>query len=142
MGQRSDTNEEQPAPRCREENKTGQRNEFSGKMIIKIVKNSEASCKALDFYIQWEEVRIKPIDPETVVDIWVILHKLKSFPGGAVVKNLPANAEDAREVSLIHGSGRSLGGGNSNPLQYSCLENSMDRGAWWATIHGVGNSWT
>ena len=50
-----------------------------------------------------------------------------------MAKNLPANAGDIRDASLIPGSGRSLGGGNGNPLQYSCLENPMDRGAWWAT---------
>ena len=48
-----------------------------------------------------------------------------------MVKNLPANAGDARDLGLIPGSGRSLGGGNGNPLQYSSLENPMDRGAWW-----------
>ena len=52
------------------------------------------------------------------------------FPGGSVVKNLPANAVDARDVGFTPGSGRSLGGRNSNPLQYSCLENPMDGGAW------------
>ena len=51
------------------------------------------------------------------------------FPDGAVVKN-PANAGDARVTGSIPGSGRSPGGGNGTPLQYSCLENSMDRGAW------------
>ena len=51
-------------------------------------------------------------------------------PGGAVVKNLPAIAGDTRDLSSIPGSGRSLGGGNGNPLQYSCLENPVDRGAW------------
>ena len=51
-----------------------------------------------------------------------------------MVKNLPANAED---VSLIPGSGRSPGEGNGNPLQYSCLRNPMDRGAWGATVHEV-----
>ena len=56
------------------------------------------------------------------------------FPGGTVVKNLPDNAGDA---GSIPGSGRSLGGGNGNPLQYYCLENSMDRGAWWAVGHWV-----
>ena len=56
------------------------------------------------------------------------------FPGGAVVKNLPAKAGDA---GLIPGSGRLPGGGNGNPLQYSCLENSMDRGAWQAIVRGV-----
>ena len=57
-----------------------------------------------------------------------------------VVKNLPATAGDSRDVGLIPGSGRSLGGGNGDPLQYSCLKNSMDRGAWWATVHGVTES--
>ena len=51
------------------------------------------------------------------------------FPGGSVVKNLPASAGD---VGSISGLGRSPGGGNGNPLQYSCLESHMDRGAWWA----------
>ena len=50
-----------------------------------------------------------------------------------MVKNPPANAGD---LGLIPGSGRSPGEGNSNPIQYSCLGNPMDRGAWWATIHG------
>ena len=53
-----------------------------------------------------------------------------------VVKNLPANAGDARDTGLIPGSRKPLGGVNGNPLQYSCLENPMDRGAWWATVHG------
>ena len=51
------------------------------------------------------------------------------FAGGAVIKNLPANAEDREDVGSIPGSGRSPGGGNGNPLQYSHLENPMDRGA-------------
>ena len=59
------------------------------------------------------------------------------FPGGAVVKNLPANAGDTRDSSSIPRSGRSPGDGNSSSLQYSYLENSMDRGAWWATVHKV-----
>ena len=59
-----------------------------------------------------------------------------------VVKNLPVMAGDVRDMGLIPGSGRSPGGGNGNPLQYSCLENSMDRKAWWATVHGVTKSWT
>ena len=52
------------------------------------------------------------------------------FPAGTVVKNPPANAEDAGDVGSIPGSGRSPGVGNGNPLQYCCMENSMDRGAW------------
>ena len=59
-----------------------------------------------------------------------------------MIKNLPANAEDARDEDLIPGSGRAPGVGNGNPFQYSCLENSMDRGAGRATLHGVAKSWT
>ena len=64
------------------------------------------------------------------------------FPGGAAVKNPPANAGDAGISGSIPGSGRSPGGGNGNPLQYSCLKNPMDRGAWQATVRGVAESQT
>ena len=57
-----------------------------------------------------------------------------------VVKNLPANAEDVRDVGSVPESGRSPGGGHGNPRQYSCLENPMDRGAWSATVRGVVES--
>ena len=59
-----------------------------------------------------------------------------------VVKNTPANAGDIRDVGWIPGSGRSPGEGNGNPLQYSCLENAMNRGVWEATVHGVTKSQT
>ena len=59
-----------------------------------------------------------------------------------MVKNLPANAGDVRDVGLIPGLGRSLGGGHGNPLQYSCLENPMDRRAWLATVNSVAKSRT
>ena len=59
-----------------------------------------------------------------------------------VVKNLPANAREVRDMDLIPASGRCPGGGHGNPLQYSCLENSMDRGAWQATVHAVSKSRT
>ena len=64
------------------------------------------------------------------------------FPGGSVVKNLPANAGDERESGSIPGLGSSPEGGNGNPLQYSWLENLMDRGSWQVTIHGVAKSQT
>ena len=64
----------------------------------------------------------------------------KGYPGVSVVKNLPTGARDARHTGLIPGSGRSPGEGNGNPLQYSCLENFTDKGAWWATVHGVAKS--
>ena len=54
-----------------------------------------------------------------------------------MVKNLPADAGDIRDTGSILGLGRSSGGGHGNPLQYSCLENPKDRGAWQATVHGV-----
>ena len=57
-----------------------------------------------------------------------------------VVKNLPANTGDGRDVGSIPGVGRSPGGGHGSPLQYSCLENPMDRGAWWATVCRVMKS--
>ena len=59
---------------------------------------------------------------------------MQGFPGGSVVENLSANARDA---GLTPGSGRFPGVGNGNPLQYYCLENLMNREAWWATVHGV-----
>ena len=57
-----------------------------------------------------------------------------------VVKNLPANAGDIRNAGLIPGLGRSPGEGHSNPLQYSCMGNHMDRGAWWAALHWITES--
>ena len=65
---------------------------------------------------------------------------LRGFSGGSVVKNSPANAGDAGDIGSIAGLGRSPGGGNVNPLQSSCLENPMDRGGWWAPVHGVAKS--
>ena len=67
------------------------------------------------------------------------LGELTSFPGGSVVKNLPTNAGDTGSTP---GSGRSPGKGNGKPLQYSCLENPMDRGAWRAIVRGVAKSQT
>ena len=57
-----------------------------------------------------------------------------------MVKNLPTSAGDKKDKGSIPGSRISLGGGHGNPLQYSCLDNPMDRGAWWATVHGVTKS--
>ena len=64
------------------------------------------------------------------------------FPGDLVVKNLPANAGDAGETGSFSWLGKSPGGGNDNPLQYSCQENPLDWGAWSATAHGVTKSHT
>ena len=73
------------------------------------------------------------------------MYLLNDFPDGTVVKNPPANAGvsgDTRDTVSIPGSGRSSGVGNGSPLQYFCLENSVDRGAWWATVYGVAKSQT
>ena len=61
---------------------------------------------------------------------------LKGFPGAEVVKNPPVNTGDERDTGSIPGSGKSTREGNGNLLQYSCLENFLDRGAWWATVYG------
>ena len=66
---------------------------------------------------------------------------IRGFPG-STVKNLPASAGDAKDLGSVLGRGRSPGEGNGNPLHYSCLENFIDREAWWATVHGVANSGT
>ena len=69
---------------------------------------------------------------------WAVVPQI-GFPGGADDKESAYNTGDP---GLIPGSGRSPGEGNGNPLQYSCLEYSMDRRAWWATVHGVAKNWT
>ena len=79
--------------------------------------------------------------PEVVV-IWAFMEISRGFPGGLEVKNLPADAGGVEDVALIPGLGRSPGGGHDNPLQYSCLENPMDRGAWQATVYRVTKSQT
>ena len=67
-----------------------------------------------------------------------LLQYRQGFPGGSAVKNPPA---DAGDVGLIPGSGGSPGEGNGDPLQYSCLENPMGRGDWWAIVHEVAKEW-
>ena len=69
----------------------------------------------------------------------LMLSFIAGFPGGSGVK---ASACNAGDLGSIPGLGRSPGEGNGNPLQYSCLENPVDREAWWATVHGVAKSWT
>ena len=73
-----------------------------------------------------------------IIKLFFIL--IKDFPGSSVVKNPSANTGDIGDEGLIPRSGRSPGGGNGNPLHYSDLENTVDRGAWWATVHGVAKS--
>ena len=97
-----------------------------------ILKFSAANCST-------KSVWIFPIHKRDKRSILLLSVSFKGFPGGSVVKNPPANAGDA---GSIPGSGRSSGEGNDNPLQYSCLENSMDKGAWWATVHQMAKSQT
>ena len=100
-------------------------------------KCKECSCDIIDFgdlnpdFTRYHDQRIVL----KTISVYV-----KGFPGGAVVKNPPASAGDAGDAGLIPGSGRFPGEGNGNPLQYSCLETSMDRGVWLATVHGVTKS--
>ena len=77
--------------------------------------------------------RLKQLNTNTIYTSW-------AFQVALMVKNLPTSAIDIRDVGSIPQSGRYPGGGHSNPLQYSCLENPMDRGVWWATVHGVTES--
>ena len=74
--------------------------------------------------------------------IHTYIHTHAGFTGGSVIKNLPANIRDTGDMDWIPELGKSSRGGNGNPLQYSCLGNPMDKGAWWATVHRIANGWT
>ena len=76
-----------------------------------------------------------------ILYVYACMH-VRDFPGDAVVRNPPANAGDAGDMDLLPGSESAPGLENGNPLQYSCMGNSMNRGTWWATVHGVTKSWT
>ena len=79
-----------------------------------------------------------------LLQIYVLLphNTVEDFPGSTVVKNPPTSERGTRDMGSISGSGKSPGEGNGNPLQYSCLENPKDRGAWWATVHVIPKSRT
>ena len=95
------------------------------------------------FGIRFRAGRVIKTDSRMLGQIYICISAANmSFPGGSVVKNSPANAGDSRDAGSIPGLGISLGGGKGNPLQYSCLENLMDRGVWQAIVHGVAKSWT
>ena len=85
---------------------------------------------------------INKLDLYLIFKIWIKLKHNMGFPGSAVIKNLPASAGGTRDVGSVPGSGRSPGVGNGNPLQYSCLENPVDKGHWQATVRGVAKRWT
>ena len=105
---------------------------------IKLIKINIENLKSAEFLTKLTDGK----DTPWTVDVSSFL-LLKHAPQVAlVVNNPPANVGDIRDLGLIPGLGRSPEGGRGNPLQYSCLENSMDRGAWRATLHGVAKSWT
>ena len=101
-------------------------------MIVKMIQNLENKMAS---QINSLETRIEKMQERFNKD----LEEIKGFPGGSEVK---ASACNVGDLGSIPGLGRSPGEGNCNPLQYSCLENPMDRGAWWATVHGVAKSQT
>ena len=76
----------------------------------------------------------------TVFYFDLLIHKIGASEVVLVVNNPPANAGDVEDMGLIPGSGRSPRGRHGSPLQYSCLENAMDRGVWWATVHSIAES--
>ena len=94
----------------------------------------------MDREARWATVcGVRELDMTELLALSLSLHKqsIKGFPGDSAIKNLLANAGDTGDMCMIPGSGRSTAGGNGNPLQYSCLGNPMDRGVWWATVHGT-----
>ena len=100
--------------------------------------------------VQWKGSALDRIDqapinkwlwnPGTYISVYAPILWSTGSQGALMVKNPPANAGDARDVGLIPGSGRSPRVGNGSPTQYSCLKNPMDRGVWWATVHGMAKS--
>ena len=113
-----------------------------------LIKDARQSKHFLKFIFNWQIIALQCcVDfchTKTVINtIYSCFFKsrvsYKGFPGGPVGKE---SACIMGELGSITESGTSPGEGNGNPLQYSCLENSMDRGAWWATVHGVTKSWT
>ena len=111
-------------------------------LVAQLVKNSPAVWETWVRSLGWEDLLEKGTATHSSILECCISFRHMGFPGGTVVKNPTPSAGDARDFGSIPRSGRSPGEGNGNPLQYSCLENSMDRGAWWATVHGVTKSWT
>ena len=101
-----------------------------------LVFTPDSSLGLISFHWPWCSVTSNCDHQPRITHPWVKPGKW-GFPGGSVVKNLPASAGDAGDSSLVPGLGRSPGGGNGNPFQYSCLENPMDRQAWQSPVNGV-----
>ena len=105
-----------------------------GRETIAQVVHCTRSCRLLWYTRGFQQGAVMGLEDMQKVEVWASQVAL-------VVKNSPANAGGVRDVPSIPGSGRSPGGGHSNPLQYSFLENLMDRGAWRAIVHRVAKSW-
>ena len=112
---------------------------------------SAASCQTIGGCAFFSKIAGTESEGESAVILSIKCHlnqfyyitkQISASQVALVVKNLPTNAGDVRDVGSVPGSGRSPGEGNGNPLQYPCLENPMDRGAWWAIVHGVVKSQT
>ena len=86
--------------------------------------------------------RLKQLEKELSLNtsLWSRVWLHLSFPDGSVGKESTYDAGSTEDMSFVPGSGRSPGGGNDNPLHYSCLKNSMDRGVWWSRVHGIAKS--
>ena len=112
-------------------------------MLVSLFKFLDYAPKTFNIFFIMAYHRILTIVPcatqYIILNIVLYAILLRASQVMPVVKNQPANAGDIRDVSSIPGSGRS-GGGHGNPLQYFCLENPKDRGAWQATVHGVTKS--
>ena len=95
----------------------------------------------MDIGVWWATVH-GVIESDMTEQLMFNINTSWGFPGGAVVKIPPANAGDTRDASSVPESGRFPGGRNGDPLQYSCLKDSMNRGAWQAAVHGIAKSQT
>ena len=103
--------------------------------------NNKYICTYIIYVFNWRIITLNYCDAFCRTST-SINHRCACVQLALVVKKLPANAGDLRDMHSIPGSGRSSEGGHGNPLQYSCLENPMDRGAWQSVVHGVSQSQT
>ena len=100
------------------------------------------SLEDAHLFLDLQEFESETLAENSICINYLLLHNKSSqgFPGGIVVKNLPANAGDVRDVASVPGWGRTPGGELGNPLQYSCQENPVDREAWWSMVYRVKES--
>ena len=120
------------------------------KLVILSFQNYVSRWKVQKMFYQGKdelvETGISSLTPIKLMGTYMAIYigtfiSIYRFPSWLSGKESTCNEGDIRDAVLIPKSGRSSGGGNGSPLQYSCLGNPMDRGAWWATVHGVAKSW-